>query len=273
MFIDDVIEHLPNAHICTIAPHYLRDAIIFNVIEHLPNAHICTIAPHYLRDAIIFKMGCSSDEFYDAVSRRYTEFPETEIIMPSRLPFANIAVCFSVYQEIYWFVELTNGIVPTYLNEDDFEPGQWTRTDMDGSQLDSDEIILIDGQMRVISHIEDDDFMPQFLHYFLSILSCKNIEIKRQDVPEKLNRRRVKRGKKPLFSYYTLLLKPVGKKVERSIDLGLWENRLHLVRGHSKIYTAERPLFGKLVGRYWWSPMVRGHKERGIIHKDYEIDI
>ena len=37
-------------------------------------------------------------------------------------------------------------------------------------------------------------------------------------------------------------------------------------------YTADAPLFGRLIGRFWIPPHVRGDKNKGIIIKDYEID-
>lgn len=33
------------------------------------------------------------------------------------------------------------------------------------------------------------------------------------------------------------------------------------------------PLFGKHVGRFWWQPMVRGDKKRGVLNKDYDVVI
>ena len=49
--------------------------------------------------------------------------------------------------------------------------------------------------------------------------------------------------------------------------------RVHLCRGHFKEYTNENPLFGKHVGRFWWQPMVRGDKKRGVLNKDYDVVI
>ena len=108
------------------------------------------------------------------------------------------------------------------------------------------------------------------LNFALLLLGCKNIETEKIFPPETLNKKRLKHHKQPLFSYHTLVLKPVGKKQE-SIPRHLWENRIHLCRGHFKTYTMENPLFGKITGRFWWQPAVRGRNRDGIVMKDYEV--
>lgn len=105
---------------------------------------------------------------------------------------------------------------------------------------------------------------------FLLLLGCKNITTETHDPPAKLNKARQKRGKQPLFTYHTLVLKPVGKKQE-SIPKHLWNNRIHLQRGHFKTYTQDAPLFGSITGRFWWQPHVRGQNREGVVMKDYEV--
>jgi hypothetical protein len=106
---------------------------------------------------------------------------------------------------------------------------------------------------------------------FCSFLSCKNITTIDNPPPEKLNKKRAKKGKCPLFTYKTLVIKPTGKKQASQEAQGLWENRVHLCRGHFKTYTEENPLFGKLTGRYWWQPSVRGNKKKGVVMKVYKF--
>jgi hypothetical protein len=52
----------------------------------------------------------------------------------------------------------------------------------------------------------------------------------------------------------------------------LWHNRIHFQLGHFKTYTAEKPLFGHITGRFWWQPHVRGKNKDGIVMKDYVVD-
>jgi len=44
-----------------------------------------------------------------------------------------------------------------------------------------------------------------------------------------------------------------------------------LFRGHFKTYTKDKPLFGKLVGKYWFKPHARGNKKKGVVVKDYSL--
>lgn len=106
--------------------------------------------------------------------------------------------------------------------------------------------------------------------FLLELLECKNILTVNNHPDQRINKKRTKKGKMPLFSYKTLVIKPTGKKQE-SIKKDLWNNRVHLCRGHFKTYTDDNPLFGKFTGRYWWQPCVRGNKKKGVIHKDYVI--
>ena len=104
----------------------------------------------------------------------------------------------------------------------------------------------------------------------MRLLNCKNIGTQKVNPSAKLNKVRIKRGKQPLFTYHILVLKPTGKKQE-SISKNLWDNRIHLQRGHFKTYTEENPLFGNITGRFWWQPHVRGQNKNGIVMKDYVI--
>lgn len=119
-------------------------------------------------------------------------------------------------------------------------------------------------------HIENGDELKA-LNAVLMFLNCRNIETIDNPPPEKLNKKRKKKGKQPLFTYKTLVIKPTGKQ-QQSVPRHLWENRIHLCRGHFKTYTAEAPLFGKYTGRYWWQPSVRGRSKDGVVMKDYQVE-
>jgi hypothetical protein len=108
------------------------------------------------------------------------------------------------------------------------------------------------------------------LNIGLMLLNCHNIETEKILPSIQLNAKRIKNNKMPLFSYHTLIIKPIGKRQE-SIPKHLWENRIHLRRGHFKTYSSEKPLFGTIYGRFWWQPHVAGRNKMGIVLKDYEI--
>lgn len=100
---------------------------------------------------------------------------------------------------------------------------------------------------------------------FLNIISCKNIKTVKHTRNIKVKAR--KQG--ALVEYYTLQIKNFSSKGES--ESGKWHNRIHLVRGHMKEYTADKPLFGRITGRFWCPPHVRGQNKGGIIFKDYEV--
>lgn len=109
-----------------------------------------------------------------------------------------------------------------------------------------------------------------FIGRFFLVLHCVNV--KRVLIPSnpKMRKKRQKKGRSPLVSFYTLELEPTSKKERQKQTEGLWRSRVHLCRGHFKRYTAERPLFGKYEGLYWWNPQARG-KGRGYVVKDYRL--
>lgn len=112
-----------------------------------------------------------------------------------------------------------------------------------------------------------------FLVFALKLLSCKNISTEKNYPQESLNKKRIKQGKQPLFTYHTLVVNPMS---EKKLSDGPHEatgikQRLHFCRGHFKEYTDGNKLFGKHTGLYWWQPMVRGNKEIGLVHKDYLV--
>lgn len=108
----------------------------------------------------------------------------------------------------------------------------------------------------------------------LSFLHCKNIQCVEVRPPEKLNKARVRRGKQPLVSHYTLEITPMREilRVEgQSQSLGL-QRALHLCRGHFADYTHGKGLFGKYHGQFWIPQHQRGSAKQGIVNKDYAVN-
>lgn len=113
----------------------------------------------------------------------------------------------------------------------------------------------------------------EIVNNFILILSCKNIEKKEVIPPVKLQKKRAKKGRMPLFSYYTLNISQASTNAKNKNNEpgNLWTNRAHLCRGHIKRYTEEKPLFGRFVGNVWCPPHARGNVSDGIIQKDYTV--
>jgi hypothetical protein len=107
----------------------------------------------------------------------------------------------------------------------------------------------------------------------LLLLNCKNIGTETIRPNEKLNAKRRENNKTELFSYHILRLKLPeikGAVTQKRLSSG-GHNRIHFCRGHFKEYTKEHPLFGKIVGLWWWQAHVRGQNKKGIVLKDYEV--
>lgn len=103
-------------------------------------------------------------------------------------------------------------------------------------------------------------------------LAAKNIKL----TPNNWSNKDIKWSKKhfinPIEKHYTLTVVLPSKTSEsKASGQNNREMPLHLVRGHLRRYTEERPLFGHLVGTYYIPSHARGNKEIGTITKDYQI--
>lgn len=102
------------------------------------------------------------------------------------------------------------------------------------------------------------------LRAFCSAINCCNVTRTEHPPSEKLQKARAKRGKAPLFSYWTLDL-DIGKSRDVGADLGGTHAapRVHLRRGHPRQYAP---------GKYCWvQPCIVGNKAAGMVHKDYAV--
>jgi hypothetical protein len=107
-----------------------------------------------------------------------------------------------------------------------------------------------------------------------SLMACKNVTKEEQEPPERLSRSHERKKGRALVRFWTLVIDPMGggrSSGGERVSLGDGMTALHIVRGHFKTYTRERPLFGTYVGTYWWSPTARGKSENGVVVKDYAM--
>lgn len=99
---------------------------------------------------------------------------------------------------------------------------------------------------------------------YLATLNSRNlIEAESSDL-ERLNRRREKSNKPPLFEYKTLRIKRDIRRMMREAKAADIEEgigvRAHWRRGHFKV---------RKTGVFWWSPHMAGKPELGRIEKKY----
>lgn len=107
----------------------------------------------------------------------------------------------------------------------------------------------------------------------ISFMHCKNVTKTLNDPPCKVQKKRLRKGKKPLKAYYTLGIDPVAQHLDReggAKKTGV-KQALHICRGHFATYSPEKPLFGKYSGTFWKPQHVKGNKKHGEIVKDYAV--
>ena len=105
----------------------------------------------------------------------------------------------------------------------------------------------------------------------LTFMNCRNVEMRDALSTKEKRAFERRRGCKPA-RYHVLDIKGVRSRAGTGspgpVSLS---TALHWCRGHFKTFTGERPMFGKLSGRYWWTPQVRGDHAAGLVTKDYRV--
>jgi hypothetical protein len=101
--------------------------------------------------------------------------------------------------------------------------------------------------------------------------NCKNIDL--VDEPPRHTTKAVKRkmGGSPVRFKTIKLPGATSSGGTPGTATGPVESPLHLVRGHFKTYTPDKPLFGSRVGTYWWAHHVRGDEANGVSAHDYAV--
>jgi hypothetical protein len=142
------------------------------------------------------------------------------------------------------------------------------------------------GKVRLVSRdlagIPDDTFEAMTKGWLdpllttLTFLNAKNVEPRLVPAAPRLNRRRVARGRVPLVDYHVLDIKPFGPGRRTGSRSDRPETgrtlRLHSRRGGFRTYTAERPLFGRWVGTWFWEGATWvGDASAGRADKDYRV--
>lgn len=111
----------------------------------------------------------------------------------------------------------------------------------------------------------DGPFNPLLMSFnaaqaFLSALHCTNVSKELRQPDDRLQHAREKRGKAPLFSYWTLKLQ--GRRTSSECQGGTHASpRVHLRRGHPRQYAP---------GKWTWiQAHAVGNRALGMVHKDY----
>lgn len=111
----------------------------------------------------------------------------------------------------------------------------------------------------------------------LRFLNCRNVEVIKRIPDEKLQKKRKKYGKQPMFTYHILEIKDMRKKniyPDDHTPTKMGKLRHHQMPARVAYYTADKPLFGnpKLTGWYAFKSHWRGDPNKGTIIRDYETE-
>lgn len=115
------------------------------------------------------------------------------------------------------------------------------------------------------------------LMFAVSFMHCKNVPVEIVEPPPQLVKAAKRRGhKRPPVTYRVINIEPFRQHARRMqsgkpLTEGEKKRALHLMRGHFKTFTPDRPLLGKHVGRFWWNPHMRGSAAYGEVRKTYKI--
>lgn len=110
-------------------------------------------------------------------------------------------------------------------------------------------------------------WMAYVAAFSMVMLHVRNAEI--TEIPSgRAWRRRAQKNNRPLVRIYDLVVRPLRRALMAIRDHIAEHGEgsilpLHLVAGHLKRYTAEKPLFGRWVGHWWWWPHMRGDVDNG----------
>jgi hypothetical protein len=114
--------------------------------------------------------------------------------------------------------------------------------------------------------IEDWGGEARFMIAVLGLLNTRNVAQTVNIDKTKENSKRVKHGKRLMFSHTLLKIRPqiYIRNASDPLVHQHSELRLHFVRGHFK---------QRRTGLFWWGMHARGSGKHGFIHKDYEVEV
>lgn len=120
--------------------------------------------------------------------------------------------------------------------------------------------------------------LPSHAPYMLKAIQAmhQRCDADKVSPPRQQRRAAERQGVRQLHDYYILRVKPLAAprsmaEVGRAArDPG--QRREHIVRGHFRYYSPERPLFGRWTGMIWIPAHERGDSDIGRIKKDYKVE-
>jgi hypothetical protein len=113
-------------------------------------------------------------------------------------------------------------------------------------------------------------FGPAYLA--LGWINCRGVELESARLPGWRAKKRARKGQPAGLDYRRIILDGrLTKSLERNKTAAQQGQRLHIVRGHIRNYTSERPAFGTYVGNMWINQHMRGDASLGQINHEYHV--
>ena len=218
------------------------------------------ILKHYGKSAIAFDMGCYDDLKHFKIIPGLIRLPYSVCWFEYSVTYDGLTNQHGLF--CYCNPKIENKIVIVFISN--VIGHGWVVTGMCGLVINDNNFGFIfppNTKPSIKEYLIKTDC--ETLGAFLSAMNCINVKKVKNYPPEKLQKKRIKNSKQPLFSYWTLHLKiPNDSRNNGSGGDGSHASpRLHLRRGHPREY---KP------GKWTWvQPCVVGNKKNGIVMKDY----
>ena len=117
------------------------------------------------------------------------------------------------------------------------------------------------------------EFWLAFYPVGLGLCFANYPKITKRDCSAEMNpsEKWVRQTRKPRLRYYVLDISGLATATAGTVGGNHIDRALHLCRGNFATYTADAPLFGKYIGRFWRPMHVRGDQKNGVVAKDYSV--
>ena len=160
--------------------------------------------------------------------------------------------------------------LPDYLEKIKNRPDEWRE---------------IQGNVRAYSAEEAEELVMKALAtgalisiFACHLMHCRNVETEDVDPRRSMSRQMIRAQERkglPFEYYKRLVVRPISKsrKTRKDVESGP-KKRMHLCRGHFVEYGPKYGkglLFGRIEGRFFIPPHVRGAAEVGLVEKEYVL--
>jgi hypothetical protein len=118
------------------------------------------------------------------------------------------------------------------------------------------------------------EMLPIF--FAMTFMNCRNVVHEDVTPPEKFAKAHRKKHGSPMHAYRVLKVNVFDEVVKvdpkHRSTAGEPLSALHICRGHFRIYSEEKPLFGKYSGPVWVPAHFRGSESAGTVTTDFELE-